>query len=200
MRHKLKYPLIALTVTALAFGMMLAGFGGAVFAAPSDDVTITATPTFICIVLDVDTWTLNGITGDSKIEIDTVYYSNPMGDTSSPGETVNSSVCRFEVDNTSNVAVDLTVNIGDFSGGDAMQNSDSDGSNGAGEFGAFSWCDGMTYAEKVVAKTTGSAVMKENLAVDTDLKWGAEIETQTDAWTSADAMTSTMTITATEHS
>lgn len=165
------------------------------FADTSQDVTVTATPKYIAITNAPSDWTLNDITGSGKIDVDTVYYSNPGGDTTAPSATVIDDECRFTITNASTVATDVYVNIGDFSGGDAnMTNSDSDGSNGATTYGAFSWHSGMTYASKVVAKTTGSAVLKDGLAATTNIKWGAEIETQTDAWTGGGASTATMTV------
>jgi hypothetical protein len=167
-----------------------------VFAATSQDVTVTASPAFIGIANAPSTWTLNGITGGGKANINTTYYANPLGDTTAPSATVVDGECRFTITNTSTIATDLTVNIGHFTGGDAMQNGDT-GANGANQYGAYSWCSGMLYSGKVIAKTTGSGVMKDALAATTNIKWGAEILTQTDAWSSASDQTATMTITAT---
>ncbi len=77
-----------------------------------------------------------------------------------------------------------------------MTNSDA-GTNGATNFGAYSWHSGMTYSGKVVAKTTGSANLKSSLAATTNLKWGMEILTQTGAWTGGTSSTATITITMT---
>lgn len=167
------------------------------FAATSQNVTITGTPTFIAITNSPGDWTINGITGDSRMDIDTLYYSNPGGDTVAPSATVVDGECRFTVTNaSSNVALDLTVNIPDFTGGDATANSNT-GSNGAATFGAYSWYSGMTYSGKVVAKSTGSSALYSDWSGST-LKWGMEIETQSGAWTTGTAMSSTATITATE--
>ena len=160
----------------------------------SENVTVTATPKYIAITNDPDTWTLNGITGTSVIEVDTVYYSNPLGDTTVPSATVATGECRFTMTNASTVATDMYVNIGDFSGGDANMTNSDDGSNGASSYGAYSWHNGMTYASKVVAKTTGSLVLKDGLVAETDMKWGVEIETQTGAWAGGGASTATMTV------
>ena len=174
-------------------------------AATSQDVTVTGTPAFIAIANDPATWAPNDIVGDGVttkgfIAPDSVYYATvtPILDNVAPSDPVVDGECRFTITNTSTVPIDLTVNFPDFTGGDAMTNTDTDGSNGAGTFGAFSYCTGMTYSTgKVVAKTTGSAVMKEDLAATTDIKWGLTLETQSDAWTSGTAMESTVVITAT---
>lgn len=163
----------------------------------SQNVTVTATPAFIGIANDPSTWTLNGITGSGKIAPDTVYYANPLGDTTTPSATVIDGECRFTITNSSTVATDLTVNCSDFSGGDANMTNSNDGSNGASSYGAYSWYSGMTYSSKVVMKTSASSVMKDGLAATTNIKWGAEIETQTGAWAGGSASTATMTITAT---
>lgn len=170
-------------------------------AATSQDVTITATPLYLAITNSPSTWTLNGITGAGTIEPDTVYYSNPLGDTTTPSATVADGECRFTVTCTAGATTcDLTVNCGDFSGGDANMTNSDDGSNGASSYGAYSWYSGMTYSSKVVMKTTGSSELySAGLAASGTLKWGAEIETQTGSWGGGSSSTATMTITATEH-
>jgi len=169
---------------------------GVALAASSQNITITAIPTFIAITNTPATWTINGITGNGFILPNTTYYSNPLGDTTAPASTVADGSCRFTVTNaSSSVALDLTVTFGNFSNGDASTNSDT-GSNGATSFGAYAWYSGMTYSSKVIAKTTGSSLLYDEWSGST-LKWGAEIKTQSNAWTVGTSMTATMTITAT---
>ena len=178
---------------------------GPVFAAADtyQDITVTATPAFIAIECAPLTWAPNDIVGDGVtpkgfISPDTVYHSNPLGDELSPSDPVVDGECRFTITNTSTVATNLTVNFPDHTGGDASTNSDTDGSNGATTFGAFSYCSGMTYSTgKVVALTTGSGFMKEALAASTGILWGLTYESQTTAWASGTAMVSTVVITAT---
>lgn len=167
-----------------------------IYAATSQNVTVSAVPAFIGISNTPSTWTINGITGSGKISEDTVYYSNPLGDTTVPTATVVDGECQFTVTNTSTVATDITVNFPDHSGGDASTNSNT-GANGASSFGAYSYYSGMTYASKVVAKASASDVLKDGLAATTDIKWGIEYESQSDAWSSGTTMSSTVTITAT---
>lgn len=163
----------------------------------SDDVTVTATPEYIAITSAPTAWTLNGITGTSVILVDTTYYANLLGDTTVPSSTVVDAECRFTITNTSSVAIDITVTWGSFTGGGADMTNSDDGSNGATNFGAYSWFSGDTYSGKVVIKSSGSAVGKDALAATTDIKWGAEILTRTDVWTSGSSSTSTLTVTAT---
>jgi len=88
------------------------------------------------------------------------------------------------------------VNFPDFTGGDAMTNGNS-GSAGATSFGAYGYYSGMLYASKVVAQASGSANLISSLAATTDFKWGLEIVTQQNGWTSGTSMSSTVTVTAT---
>lgn len=165
-------------------------------AATSDDVVVTATPEFIAITNSPATWTVNGIAGSSVILVSTTYYSNPLGDTTTPSATVVDGECRFTVTNTSSVAIDLTVNFPNHAGGDASTNSDT-GSGTATSFGAYGYYSGMTYSAKVIMKAAASAVLVDALAATTDIKWGIEYDSQDNAWTSGSDMTSTVTITAT---
>jgi len=177
--------------------MLLVVFAVPIFAATTQDVTVTATPAYISIANDLSTWTVNGLTGSGVIAPATEYWSNPLGDTLTPSDPVVDGECRFTITNSSTVITDLTVNFIHFTGGDAMQNSGT-GSGGVGTFGAYSYCTGMTYSTgKVIADNAGSGPMKEDLAVTTNIKWGVSCDTQTDVWTSGDDMTSTITITAT---
>ena len=187
---------------ALVLAMVLVvAFTVPAFAATSQNVTVTATPAFIAIANAPGTWVPNDIVGDGvtpkgTIGPDTVYHSNPLGDETAPSDPVVDGECRFTITNTSSVAIDLTVNFPDHTGGDASTNSDL-GTNDTTKFGAYSYCSGMTYSTgKVIAKVTGSDAMKENLAATTDILWGLTYESQSDAWTSGVAMASTVVITA----
>lgn len=170
---------------------------GQVFAATSQDVSVTATPQYIAIANAPSTWTINSLTGSSVILVDTMYWSNPLGDTTTP--TVGGAVdgeCRFTITNTSTVAIDLTVLFPHHAGGDASTNSDT-GANAAGSFGAKSYFTGQASGAWVIAKNSGSGVGKDALAASTNIKWGLQYESQSDAWGSGTNMTSTVNIAAT---
>lgn len=171
---------------------------GMAFAAPSAQVTISGAPTYIAIT-GTDTWAINvGTNGDGKIDPATTYYSNPTGCNLSPSSTVSTGECKFTVTNASStVPLSLTVNIANFTGGDAMVNG-NDGSGGVGEYGAYVYCTGMTYSAKVLAKSADSVPFKINFT-DASLTWGIELSTQTDVWESGVATSTTATITATEY-
>lgn len=166
-------------------------------AATSQDVTVTGQPGFISISNAPATWVINSLTGNSIINVDTWYYANPVGDTTEPNVTVADGDCNFTITNTSTIPVDLTVTMANFTGGDAMANSDV-GTNEAAKYGACSYFSGDTWSSgNVTIKVSGSSVGKNALAALTNIKWGVALETQINAWTTGDNMTSTLTITAT---
>lgn len=177
--------------------MLLASFAVPALAATSDTVDVTATPEFIAITNAPGTWTINGLTGTSVILVDTMYWSNPLGDTTTPTVgAATDSECRFQITNTSSVAIDLTVNFPNHTGGDASANSNG-GANGTTTFGAKTYFSGQASGAWIVLQASGSAVGYDALAATTNIKWGIQYESQTNAWTSGTSMLSTVTITAT---
>jgi hypothetical protein len=173
-----------------------------VFAASSQDVTVTATPLYLSITNTPSTWTINGISGSGLIEPDTTYYAKGgANETTPPSSTVQASECHFTVTcGTGATTCDLTVTWGSFTGGGADMTNSDDGSNGATTYGTYCWYEGMTYSNKVIVKSSGSSEMySTGLAADASLKWGVEIETRTNDWSSGTSSTATLTITATAH-
>lgn len=187
-------------IVSLALALvLLLSISVPVLAETSQDVTVTATPSYIAIANSPNNWKVNdeADAGGKTILTGTEYWSNPIGDTTTPSDPVVDGECHFTITNTSNVITDLTVNFPHFTSGDAMQNSGT-GDGGVGTFGAYSYCTGMTYTTgKVIANNSGSSAMKEDLAATTNIMWGLSCDTQTDEWTSGTAMTSTVVITAT---
>jgi hypothetical protein len=162
------------------------------------DVTVTASPSYISFSSAPGTWTLNGITGGGKIDENTTYYANPLGDTTQPSATVVDGECQFTWTNDSTVNIVITCNWGSFTGGDATMTNSNTGSNGATTFGAYSWYSGMTYSSKVITKSSGSDALYTTSSPGEDKKWGSEITTRTDTWTGSGDSTATLSITAAE--
>ena len=182
----------------LAVALLVVPIAGAL--AAEDTVTVTATPGFVAISNLPDTWAINNVGGgNGAIEPGTIYYSNPLGDETAPSSTVVDGDCYFEITNTSTVPTNIKVDIGAFTLGDAnMTNSDlGSASNDATTFGASVWYSGLTYTSKVISKSTGSDNLYTGLGATTDLKWGMEILTRTDAFTGVTSSDATITITAT---
>jgi len=170
-----------------------------VLAATSATVTVNATPGYISMTVAPLSWDVNGITGSGVISTNTVYYSNPLGDTLIPSNPIVDGECLFTITNTASVATNITANWSDFANGDAMANSNT-GNEGAATFGGYSWNSGdTTYAgNRTVAMTATSGYMHTNLAGTTNLKFGLTIRTQTNAWTSGTTMESTVTVVMTQ--
>lgn len=167
----------------------------------SQNVSITAQPGYMSIVNSPNNWTINDVllvTG-KYINVDTLYYSNPLGDTTAPAATVLDTMCHFAVTNTSGINITITVDFPDHSGGDASTNSNL-GTNDTTKFGAYSYTSYAgfnTYpADRVIAEHTGSAVLLTTTSAGDNFKWGLVYESQSDAWGSGTAMTSTVVISA----
>jgi len=164
------------------------------------DITVTANPSYISFSATPTAWTINNATGSGSglIDENTTYYANPSGETSAPSATVVDGECFFTWVNDSTVNLNITVNWGSFTGGDAAMTNGNTGSNGAATYGAYAWYSGMTYANKVIAKSSGSSVLRTTATPGEDKKWGIEITTRTDTWTGSGASTATLTISASE--
>ena len=163
-----------------------------VLAATSEDIILDYTPAFLSVSTSPTTWTLNGITGSSVVDINTTYYANPLGDTTPSSATVIDGECRFTTTNISTVDIDATLNIPNSTGGSDPMTNSNDGSSGVGTFGAYVWYSGMTYASKVIAQASGSSPFITSQAPITDYKWGIEVTTQTDEWAGGTQSSSTM--------
>ena len=169
-------------------------------AATTAVVTVTYQPRFIGISIDPTTWTINGITGDSLIDTSTTYYSNPLGDTTSP--TVGGAVdaeCRFTITNTSNVHIDIKVTSADAAGGTDPMDNNNDGTADVGKYGAKSYFTGQLAAAWVVSKSAATGIALADLGETTNIKCGLIIATQTDAWAGGTQSTFTSTFAATAH-
>lgn len=173
-----------------------------VLAANPAEVTVTATPAYVSLDLGaVTTWPINGIAaGDGKIRPNTTYYSNPLGDETAPaGANVVDGECRFTFTNDGNVAIDIACDFDDFAGIVMTNINTGYTNNGATSFGASGYASGALWPGGAVTfASSGSGVFIDALGVAGTQKWGVALLTQDDAFTSATAMTSTITCTAVE--
>jgi hypothetical protein len=196
-------------VKKILIGLMVAvlltvGLVSPMLAATSQNVTVTATPAYVSIANDLDTWTLNGVIGDGFILTDTIYYAvdtDAVSDTTVPAATVNSTSCRFTIADTSGVNITLKVTMEDFSGGSDPMTNTGTGANGVGAYGAYSYYNGQTYSQAKVVKKVANIATTDVLYTstspgDADISWGVALETQEDVWTGSSASTATLTITA----
>ena len=121
---------------------------------------------------------------------------NPLGDTVAPTATgALATECQFTVTNTSTVAISLTCTFPNHTGGDASINSDTD-IPAATAFGARTYFTGQATAAWALAKATAPVVGYPSLAALTNIKFGFKYQSQTGAWTTGTAMSSTVTIAA----
>jgi len=184
--------------------VLLVGLTVPVLAATSVPITITATPTYLCIAIAQNTWLINGIDGSGVIHKNTTYYSNAAGasgDVTAPTNPVDIGECYFVIDNTSTVITDITGNLPTFVGGDAMTNTDTGyATNGANAFGASTYITGAAWpAGVVILKSAASDPIKASLAATTDLEFGVAIKIKSGDFTSADNQIGTLTVTVIEH-
>lgn len=168
------------------------------------DITITATPTYLCIAIAQNTWTINGIDGDGLIHVGATYYSNAAGasgDVTAPTNPVDIGECYFVIVNTSTVHTDITGNLPTFVGGDAMTNTDTGyATNGANAFGASTYITAAAWpAGVVILKSAASAAIQVDLGETTDAQFGVAIKIKSGAFGAAANMIGTLTVTATEH-
>lgn len=164
------------------------------------DITITGSPSFLEFGSSPTAWTLNGITGSGKIDENTTYYANPLGDTTQPSATVADGECQFTWSNNSSVNIEITVNCGSFTGGDADMTNSNLGTNNATHYGAKAYYSGLAGypGSAVIVQSSGSDVLYTTSTPGEDKKWGAYITTRINTWTGSSNSTATMTITATE--
>lgn len=197
MRKTMRRPIISIV---LAVALVMIPVSGA-FAAPDDTVSVTAQPGYMSISNTPNNWVINDVdlnTG-KYINVDTLYYSNPLGDETPPANPVVNGDCLFAVTNTSGINVDIIVNFPDPASGEST-NSDA-ATNGATTFAAHSYTSYATFnawpADKQIAKTTNSTALLTTTVAGDEFWWGLEYESQVNAWTGGTAMVSTVTITAT---
>lgn len=166
-----------------------------VFAASSDTVTITATPAYIAITVTEASYNIGG--ASTKILAATTYYTNPGNETTAPSETVVDGECAFTINNTSNVNIDIVVDLPDFTGGAAMTNTNLGyTTNDTNSFGASGYVSGTTWpGDAVILKNTGSSDLISAMTPATSTKkFGFAIKTISGDWSSGDEMSSTMNV------
>ena len=190
---RILFTLLAVLALVLSIGVPVFGAAGT-----TQDITVTATPKYLAIEIDVLTWVINGITGTGVIDPSTTYYSNPIGDTTAPTATVVDGECRFTVDNTSTVHTNLKLHWHTFTGGDANMINVDTGAADATHFAGFCYLSGALLSAKVQV-TIADIEVKHDLGETTDVKFGLQIDTQTGAWAGGDPSTATVTMTVEAH-
>jgi hypothetical protein len=202
-----KHPKIMVAIVSMLTVVGLVGvMVSPALAATTAVVTVTGTPAFISITISPTTYTINsegtGVgVGNSGMATSTTYYSNPLGDTTSPSATVLDTECSFTISNTSSVAADYTGIMSDGSGGSNPMTNVNGATAGAASYSAYAYYSGETFASKVLLKSSAptNGNFKLNVTAAASLKVGFQFSTQTGAWTGGVGSTYTLTITATVH-
>jgi hypothetical protein len=198
-----KHPKLMVAITTMFVVVGLAGLMvSPALAVTTAVVTVTGTPAYVAITIAPTTYTINSDnSGTSVMAINTTYYSNPLGGTTSPSATVVDGECDFTITNTASIATDLTGNMSDGSGGSNPMTNVNGATPGASSYSAYAYYSGETFSTKVLLKSSGSTLgnFKSNLGATTNLKVGFQFATQTGAWTGGTGSTYTLTITSTVH-
>lgn len=177
--------LILSLLLAIAFAVL--PVGGA-FAATTADVTITATPTYVAITNGTSSWAIGTIAGST-----TVYWT---ADDLVPAEPLVDGDMKSTITNTGSVSVDLTVHSHNFTGGVGWTLA-----TGAGEdtvvLAVGRTGDANVAAMRKLVDTTPQDLYTSGLASSGTLKWCMYLTTGT--FTDGTEKTTTVTITATQH-
>jgi hypothetical protein len=189
----------------LATLTLMLGIALPVQAAPTDIITVTNTPMSLTNDVTPDTWTVNGLTGNSRVLVSTTYYSNAAGGTTTDNVTptvggATDAQCYFTANATgTNVVSDLTVTSSDMAGGSDASTNGNSGAAGATSYGAKSYFSGQASGSWVIAKSSGSSVGYASLGINDSIKFGMVIAEQADAWTGNTSSTFTVTVTISAH-
>ena len=175
--------------------MLMVGFVGPA-AAADQSITVTATGNYLAFTFTGGNWTL---ASGGVISPNTNYYSNPLGEITSPSNPVTDAECNHIVTNTGNVAVDVTVKWVDMAGtGSPWVNSDA-GTNGSMVFGGKAQKSGTNWSSAIIAKNaaTYNTLLSDLAAAGhTHVVFGFLSPT---AFTDSNSKSGSITLTATEH-
>jgi len=186
----------------LALALVVIPAGNA-FAAISDDVEVTATPSILSITVvdkgstpDPANWIINDVaeaTGQLIVR-DTTYYANPLGDTTVPVGVVDGE-CHFTLTNDGDVNADIDISMTDLSGMTIVAGGYT--VNGATSFGASAYISGAAFPGGNVNLFTTDTDFQNNFAPGS-VDWGVALKTQTDSFTVAGDLSGTIDLIAEE--
>lgn len=188
--------LFAIALVAMVLALSLVGLFAVPAAAADQSITVTATGYYLAFTFTGGNWTMNS---GNPIPVNTWRYSNPLGETTTPSNPVVDGECTHTVTNTGDVALDVTVKWADMTGtGSPWTNSDN-GSNGSMIFGAKAQQSGSNWSSAVIAKNAATYnTLISNLAASGTKKVVFGFYSPT-AFTDVNSKSSSITLTATEH-
>ncbi len=177
MRTKLLALLLAVT--------LFIGVAVPVGAATTQDVTITATPTYIAMTNSEASWAIG------TVSTSTTYYWTADGLV--PAEPLVDGDMKSTITNTGSVAEDIDIHDHDFTGGVGWTIS-TDDSPGENEVSLRAGITGMANRAAMVQVITTDAELVDSLAASGTKMWCLELETGT--FTDGVAKSGTVTLTA----
>ena len=186
-------------ILACALIMGVIGMAIPVSAATTAVITVTNTTQYIAVSVSPSTYNLSGISSRGVLP-NTTYYSNPGGQTTAPSSTVVDGECAFTMTNSSAIACDFVFAASNFTSGSDMSTNGNTGTAGATSYGCYTYVSGVLLASKVECSSSASGTGISNMAGSgATLKWGFQMNEQTNAWTGGTAGSFTVTATASAH-
>ena len=171
-------------IVSLALALVLVlSFSMPVFAATTQDVTVTATPTYVSISNTPTTEALGMLAASSTTWAIGTAPADPLVDAG----------CTFTVTNNGNVAENIAITATDFGGGVGWTLASAVGVDTVVMKAGKS---GDAHAAMVVVATTGGANFISSLAAAATKKW--EFNLSTGTFTDGVEKSSTITLTATQ--
>ena len=194
MKRKL---IVLILACALIIGVI--GMAIPVSAATTAVITVTNTTQYIAVTVSPTSYTLSGISSRGVLP-STTYYTNPGGQTTAPSSTVVDGECAFTMTNSSAIACDFVFAASNFTSGSDMSTNGNTGTAGATSYGCYTYVSGVLLASKVECSSSASGTGISNMAGSgATLKWGFQMNEQTNAWTGGTAGAFTVTATASAH-
>lgn len=173
---------------ALAVVLVLS-IGLPVLAATSQDVSVTATPTYIALTNSEASWAIGAV------DVSSTYWWTTDGNAPAP-EPFEADDMKSTIQNTGNVAEDIDIKCANFTGGAGWTLS-ADDTPAEGEISLRAGITGTTNETSMIQVVNGDNELKGNLASTATIKWCMELETAA-TFVDGDVKTGIVTLTATE--
>lgn len=133
------------------------------FSATTQDVTITATPTYIALTNDTATWAAG------MLAASTTYWWTADSNAPAP-EPFEAADMKATITNTGSVAEDIDIKVAAFTGGTGWTIS-TDATPSEGEISVRAGITGTTNAAGMVQILTTDSELIDNLAASGTKKW-----------------------------
>ena len=174
------------TISLLLVLAIFAWVAAPVLAATTQEVTITATPTYIALTNSEATWAIGAVAEN----YDSYYWT---ADGLVPAEPLVDGDMKSTITNTGSVAEDIDIKCANFTGGIGWALS-ADQTPGASEVSLRAGITGMANRAAMVQVENGDKELVDSLASSGTKMWCMELETGT--FTDGVAKSGTTTLTA----